>query len=519
MRLVAGGALAGVAAIWACSDAYSGGVVAADAGVDGSPAAPQQDQAVVPGPVLDEAYTGGSRLQPNYLTVGTTKVFVDWWDTELAVHCTFRPLAGNEYRCVPRAQPAITSDSLFADASCRTPVVVLSTDASCASSGVVYADIGKGCAPRIVKLAGPSDGPYTSSSDGCSKKPSRNAFVRGADVPASAFVSATIEDGKEDLGAQLKAQYLTAADGARGFFRTVLKAYPSTPCAFASGPSDPALRCYPSLFATSDANDSHGNATCSAPLFPASTCTDGAVAALGRHDARSTDACDPARSPGDFYVLGATFTGKAWRKDGQACEPTNGDFSGLASTGKVDPQVFGTATRLEVAAAGALAVVYAVLPTGHRTTIGWTDAAHGGECIFGHGSDDRLHCFPTRAGLAHAFFPASDCKDGRTVVYSAAPALERCRTATSGFFGGPACPPACVLPPKPSHAIESTPECTLGPPTKQLFEVGAARPGFALITELLGASRCTALSRADEAVYEATLVAASTLPAATVDFP
>lgn len=465
MRLVVGGALAFAAAIWACSDAYSGDVAGADAGSEASSSSPAEgDATVAPGPVLDEMYTAGSRLQPNFLSVGAAKVFVDWWDTKLGVHCAFRSVANDEYRCVPQVFPALVGDSLFADVTCSRPAVVVQAEGTCAGSAVAYADVGKGCTPQIVKVGASSDGPYSGSQ--CTKKPTPNAFVRGADLATSDFVRATVEDGNEDLGTQVKVQNVAAEDGARGFFRLVLKPYPTTPCSFGPGPSDPALRCYPPGFVQADPS-ANGEPSCSLPVTAPTCAVDG-----------------PA--PGDA----------------------------------IDPEVFGIATRFEVVATETLAVVYALLPTGHRTTVGWTDAAHGGACTFGPGTDDRLHCFPTGAGLVHSLYPDAECKEaGRPLVYSAAPALQRCRLSSRGIFGV-SCPAACVLPPKPSFAVESTPVCSLGSPKKQLFQVGDTRPGFAVTSGGgLGLPACTALTRADEAVYAATVVAPSTLPAATVTYP
>lgn len=464
MRLVVGGALAFGAAIWACSDAYSGDVAGADAGSEASPSSPADgDPAVTPGPVLDETYTAGSRLQPNFLSVGSAKVFVDWWDTQLGVHCAFRSVAENEYRCVPKVFPALAGDSLFADIMCRKPAVVVQAEGTCAGSAVSYADVSKGCSPQIVKVGASSDGPYSGSQ--CEKKPSANAFVRGADLAMSDFVRATVEDGGEDLGTQLKAQYVAAEDGARGFFRVVLKPYPTTPCRFGPGASDPALRCYPPGFVQADAG-ANGDSKCSLPSTSPACAVDGPV------------------------------FGNA-----------------------VDPEVFGLATRFEVVAADTLALVYALLPTGHRVTMGWSDAAHGGACTFGPGTDDRLHCYPTEAGLVSSLVLGGDCRDGGPLVYSAAPALQRCRLSNRSIFGV-SCPAACVLPPKPSFAVESTPVCSLGPPKKQLFQVGDTRPGFAMISAGgLGLPQCTALTRTDEAVYAATLVPPATLPAATVAYP
>src|SRR5689334_13018503 len=77
-----------------------------DGAAEGSAAdAPGDAAASLPvGPVVTEERRSGSRLEPNWLTLPDgQKEFVDWWDTELKVHCTFTKTPANGYRCIPKA--------------------------------------------------------------------------------------------------------------------------------------------------------------------------------------------------------------------------------------------------------------------------------------------------------------------------------------------------------------------------------------------------------------------------------
>ena len=515
----------------ACGQSYDGVVPDAglDAGIVGTSPTPggvDADVAVTPGPVLDDSYTEGSRLKPSFFTVGSTKVFVDWWDAKLSVHCTFKPSAAGEYRCIPNVPKADPKNPYFSNSACTRSLLYLRRGGPCTTAPTLL-DIGDDCSPHIVKVGALAVDQWSMIGGTCTKatEPPTNNYAQLSDLAVTDMVRGTIEDGSEDLGGPLKAKYVRGDDGAYGFFRLEPKAF-ATACVFGTSGTDTSLHCYPTATLSADIG-SFTDSACTIPLFTGGTCSGAAAPAVGRTSVASTDACNPTAVGGDFYALGANYSGQIWRPNGTMCAVIGSvGGGGPAGAGKIDPATdFGTATRLQVQGDAGLEIVYAMMPSGHRTKVRWFDPAHDTDCALAPASDGSWRCLPLGAGAARSMFSDSDCKVAKVAAYVAAPGVEACRFSDDRF-GGRSCPSRCTLPatPKLASLEGAAPVCSLLPAQQHIYRVGALAGGYAqsggpIVSGPGGIPTCNALTRTDEAVYDAEEISAADFVQATLSFP
>ncbi|APR86455.1 Hypothetical protein A7982_11804 [Minicystis rosea] len=144
--------------------------------------------------------TPGSRLKPKY-RVGDdgAKEYLAglWFDSQRNEDCSFALAADGKTRCLPQG----TEFRYFADASCETPMVLLQNACSAPKYAVSNTDAACGLDPSAIHVYA-VDQPttpamiYGKSGGSCfAIGPSASEYLYytvGAEVPASAFVAATV---------------------------------------------------------------------------------------------------------------------------------------------------------------------------------------------------------------------------------------------------------------------------------------------------------------------------------------
>jgi hypothetical protein len=71
---------------------------------------------------VDPGVTAGTRLRPVMAVVEGAAAFLQWWDSELATQCAFRPMADGVWRCFP-----VSNTVVFTDGGCTEPAAFLRT--------------------------------------------------------------------------------------------------------------------------------------------------------------------------------------------------------------------------------------------------------------------------------------------------------------------------------------------------------------------------------------------------------
>ena len=141
-------------------------------------------------------YENGARLRANAL-VGTdgSRQFRSWQDTDLQVECAFVLAEDGQTRCLPTGATAyFTGAGYFADSACTE----VATTVACTNQSPVYGWEFLNTCPtstRIYSLAGTSAALYLGDGTSCTAvpiPPSQMVVKRGAAVPASNFVGASI---------------------------------------------------------------------------------------------------------------------------------------------------------------------------------------------------------------------------------------------------------------------------------------------------------------------------------------
>ena len=190
-KMLAGGCVIYVA-LAACNAAEHGGTRPSSRGAGGG-------GLVDPVPSAKADPASGSRLKAKLRTGDDgSKEYLSgvWYDTERQEDCIFETAADGRERCMPPSQSVLT---LFADAACKQAMAVasaacppkysvMSEQADCGAARVHIYSIGATMTPARVYLsaggtcidAGPAD-------------PSAAYYEVGAEVPASSFVSATVQ--------------------------------------------------------------------------------------------------------------------------------------------------------------------------------------------------------------------------------------------------------------------------------------------------------------------------------------
>jgi hypothetical protein len=233
---ILGGSILVYAAVATCTAARGGGTAARDAGrVDVSPANSPDVSApggpdvstpagldvstpggfdvsrvldVLTNPVPDARADpqSGSRLKAIYYlgADGSKLQLAQWYDSQRGENCMFGMAADGNYRCLPSsaAYPA----SLFADAGCTQPLVEAYSGPGCAAptsarAPSVSTGVSTGCAATpgspVYQIGSLFTGtPYSGTPSSCNKATAPSGYALyslGAEIPASSFVSATIQ--------------------------------------------------------------------------------------------------------------------------------------------------------------------------------------------------------------------------------------------------------------------------------------------------------------------------------------
>lgn len=475
------------------------------------------------GPIVNDAHQPGSRLQPNWLTIGNAREFVDWWDTKLGVHCTFLELPDGSHRCVPNAPTVFTAENYFADSACSTKA------AKSNSSGIpwpcsapppyVMAGNNRECPPVIHKLGYKIGSNYYRDPSGAclSQTSGQDEFALGAPLPPSEWQDGKIEDGTDDTGAALKAQFVRAGDGSFGFARFTPRQF-TTPCAFGAKQPDDVLRCYPTSLAS---GSSYADNACSSTIFalPYPTCGQ-ARAVVGQRIGPSDPCTYQPTATGPFFNVGGEFSGSYFYKvaDGGACQSAGSTTTGSLQGAPIDPEtVFGSAERTRIKVDDRIASELAVLATGVATRLGWYDTAKNTECKVSVAADGKRRCLPKTTASAtkdspfEPFYTDAACTKPlqNPIAYVAVPAMMQCEKDPR------LCPASCAAPPKPAFASGFTSGCPVG---AKIFAVGAPVTVYRRVREVQ-APTCAAVNRPGEAAYAVTEVPPTEFVEATLSFP
>jgi hypothetical protein len=476
------------------------------------------------GPIVSDVREPGSRLQPNWLTLGSAREFVDWWDTKLGAHCNFVELPDGSYRCVPTAPTVFTAENYFADTGCSIKAAQSNSSGApwpcSAPPPYVTAGNNRECPPVIHKLGYKITSNYyrnPGTGECIGQTSSRDEFVLGAPLPPSEWQDGKIEDGADDTGAAVKAQFIRAGDGSFGFARFTPRQF-TTPCAFGIKRPDDVLRCYPTSLATGSL---YSDSSCNNTIFSLPYTTCGQPRAVVGQRSVETDPCTyEATSPAAFFNVGGDFSGNYFYRnvDGGACQSAGSTTTGSLQGAPIDTQaVFGAAARARVDVDDRIASDLAVLSTGVATRLGWYDKAKSLDCKLAVAADGKWRCLPKTGGSVTSsspngtFYTDAACNTPlkNPIAYVAVPAMAQCEK-DERF-----CPATCSAPPKPAFAFGSAAGCPVG---AKVFAVGDAVTVYRRPRNN-GPATCTAVNRPGEATYAVTEVAPTEFVEATLSFP
>lgn len=467
---------------------------------DAGPGAPPP----VVGPVVDDVFTDGARLKATFLELGGVRQFVDWFDTELDVHCTFRPSATG-YHCEPVA-PRREMEDVYTANDCTGRLVSIG---ACAVKPVMV-DTGSACAPKYVRAGAELPSPtWYRSGSACYKNDAADVFYAPGDtVAATQLVAGALDPPVFSDGAAVGVQTMRGADGSVGFHALVTRRLAAA-CRFQEEGGE--LRCIPAQLATFQG---FAESTCITPIFTGGCETPG-LPIVGRIVAPSSDPCSaPAGTPGAYWEVGAVYSGANYRSRSGVCAE-GGIVFGQMRLGlrPVATEELGTAARHVERLTDRLDVVYARLPTGERTKIGFFDRTMNADCTLQLATDGAWRCLPSRVGAMRLLYDGTTtCSTTAPRAYAAAPGVEACR------FSSGTCPGACPVTEPPAFVSSFTvpPSCVATPPKTSIYRVGAKTPTSFRPTAI---GACAPLDRADEAAHEATEIAPAEFAPATVISP
>lgn len=250
----------------ACRESGAPGAGGGDGGPDGRGAG-------VDGAAASAAFVPveGTRIKARWVEgPGGQRTFFDWYDTQLAIRCSFRKAADGALRCLPTGYflPATLTD--FADAACTAPVAVYTQPTCSPHPFVIRPDRSNPCEARDrVYQRGEriADGQlfWRPTADECIAggiMPTEAVHRVGPEVPASMFVRAEeVVRAADNPAAELSLLMIEAEDGLRSHvgWQNIAAASQCRFWRFGDG----RLRCVP--FAGSTAVNYFADATCSAP--------------------------------------------------------------------------------------------------------------------------------------------------------------------------------------------------------------------------------------------------------------
>ena len=148
-------------------------------------------------PVGDAVADSGSRLRAKwFMGEDGSKEFAGWYDKQRGEDCWFIGALDAERRCLPIGNANV---AYYAEALCQVPLVSDYTNGCNVPKYGLVIDAPSGCKPagHIHPVGAAFNGPtiWTTSGGSCQGTPNTSPYplyVTGDEIPASAFVSATI---------------------------------------------------------------------------------------------------------------------------------------------------------------------------------------------------------------------------------------------------------------------------------------------------------------------------------------
>lgn len=477
------------------------------------------DGSAVPGPVVTDIYRGGSRLEPNWVSLATgERHFVDWWDTTLKTHCRFERLADGKYRCVPIADQAFTGEAFFANSTCTAPQAYWMQE-GCSQTPAYIRE--SDCPPKVYRTGEKVTSAWEPVPAPCHVAQTTGLFFeRKEEVPPESWAEGTLEDWDEapDGGTPLpvKAQFIRGADGSYGFHEWSLRSV-STTCAFTTNGEGETLRCFPRT--TAFASSEYVDDTCTHPVLTGvgATCANEEQKFAVRYE-NDGDTCYPKMIAKHWFLVGAPYTGIPYYKaDGGCVQSSGSGLQGHASGQEVDVASFGQLTVKIPPGVVPLESIYGVLPDGTRTRLAFYDTKHATPCVFTpyRAADGKARCLPPTSGELRKVFSDAACTKPLDLVRVAHPSVDQptvCQPPNN-----PACDAgtSCAAPPKPAFTSILSGRC-LADLEMTIYRAGTARSTF---YEKSGNACVVRTARQGEAFYDATEVPPSELLEGSVSYP
>jgi hypothetical protein len=128
---------------------------------------------------------------------------IEWYDSQRGENCGFTQYADGNYYCLPRQSAAV--GGTFADVGCTQPLVQAQAVSGCATpttastyTGTGSCSLGTGLQVLHIYQVGSlfTGTPYSGTPSSCNKTTAPSGYslyVLGAEIPASSFVSATVQ--------------------------------------------------------------------------------------------------------------------------------------------------------------------------------------------------------------------------------------------------------------------------------------------------------------------------------------
>lgn len=454
------------------------------------------------GPVVNDRYQAGQRLRPNFLEVSGESQFLDWYDAEREVHCTFRLATDNQLRCLPDV-PVTVAPGDFADAACS--VRVAREPAGCAGTPR-FVGVAQGCTTRIFATKGPATTSYQRvQGGGCERQPTAGGSQLGDETDPAIWVRGVVEESAEDTG-PVRAEILRGDDGSSGFRRWKPRTL-ATECTWQAGLNS-ALHCIPRKLVTAAG---FTDAACSTALF--ATVVDACDPPIvGERRTFVTERCVSRLTATEYRELDGAYAGSSYFLEDGTCRP-QGNVTGTKAGTALDVEAtFGSAELLRVPTSGRLAGLFARFPGGARARIGWYDTLLDAPCEVGPAMDGSLRCLPMAPTAATMTFTDRACTAPTTAAYVAPKAVIDCQ------LPGRTCPTDCALPEKPRF-VSAPLAGGCRQQRRRIYALGSVAQGPIFIKPELAAAVCREANRGDEAVYSVTEQSATDLVAATPTIP
>lgn len=361
-------------------------------------------------------FTSGTRLHAQVYAAGSTKLWHDWFDTQLKVTCSFRDTDDGGNHCIPTGPTTGSSYNLFGDAACTAPVVEASSGCGAPEYATVGAPGGACSRVHVAKVGAPFTGTtYALNNGACTASganPTSKFFSVGATLPSSTLVSGSMKI--EARGPALSVQVEHGDDGSS----RVVNLYDTGlagPCApiFESEQArltDYAGRCAPTSTAFQEGD--FGDAVCGSPVAyaPAGACTTVPRNAIQVYGPISKTC--PQEALLGYAQLGTPYLGDVYRSDQGTCQkqPSKPPSEGFANVGPTLPG--SSMAKVAQLREGQERIVkdWLVDDAGHKLmVVGLYDTLRKEPCFWSPTNDGKMRCTP-RAGNGGSFSDATCTK-------------------------------------------------------------------------------------------------------------